>query len=516
MEGDLLRHLVDSWSEHKEQRLGVVALSTPVLPHKHRTHVEVAGIGRGGRRIARAVLIPASRVGLVAAPVASVPPATTVLLSTVATQKSIVVAVGCREPHPVVPLEGVSCLGTARVPTHLQTVVLVLACHAEFLPLSPGLAVTPVCDVDAQFVVLALGHGVEGFQADPVLAGRVPEARLVVVPVLVEVLLSLLLQPRQDEGPAATVGRLVTPHLERLQAPRLDEVGPAGPVSALHDLCAVHGQGGVGGAGGVHHQLGDLVVGVFGVAALFAVLLGVVSALLGVARDRGFGGARLLLFGVVLVVSFDVVVALLGVVVLAVVVAVAVLALVGAVVGVGEVVVMGVVVVVGVVVGAADVDAVEAHGVQDALVVALERLEAVLDLVVVRAAVERLRHLPDLLLDVDVVLAHVPDGGADLRHGVGQAPVLLARLLHGRRDLPHLAQEPTHLLQDFVSGGRAMGGVGSRRRRGHALVLVLGRGGRRAEGRCGRGRGPHSGGRPAGAQQGCQQEGGVREREQSS
>lgn len=87
MEGDLLRHLVDSWSEHKEQRLGVVALSTPVLPHKHRTHVEVAGIGRGGRRIARAVLIPASRVGLVAAPVASVPPATTVLLSTVATWK---------------------------------------------------------------------------------------------------------------------------------------------------------------------------------------------------------------------------------------------------------------------------------------------------------------------------------------------------------------------------------------------------------------------------------------------
>lgn len=47
------------------------------------------------------------------------------------TQKSIIVTVGCGEPHPVVPLEGVSCLGTAGVATHLQTVVLVLTRHAE-------------------------------------------------------------------------------------------------------------------------------------------------------------------------------------------------------------------------------------------------------------------------------------------------------------------------------------------------------------------------------------------------
>lgn len=33
----------------------------------------------------------------------------------------------------------------------------------ELLPLGPGLAVIPVGYVDAQFVVLALGHGVEGF-----------------------------------------------------------------------------------------------------------------------------------------------------------------------------------------------------------------------------------------------------------------------------------------------------------------------------------------------------------------
>jgi len=122
----------------------------------------------------RAVLVPESAAvehGAVALMVAAGP--------------GVVVAVERREHHPVVVAERVTA-GVARVPGHLQPVVVHLVHHPERAVLGVVPAATSSLQVEPQLVAAVQRQLTEQVVAEPVVAARVVESDSELVPRTVE------------------------------------------------------------------------------------------------------------------------------------------------------------------------------------------------------------------------------------------------------------------------------------------------------------------------------------------